>query len=292
MSVSDKAVLILSDDPATAERVTEAVRPLVKHLVLAQNSAEAMQKAATQPFDCIILRLAQPSIPDPAQFFTWCQAKKSFQKVPWIVLGKDIENEEIVVKNDHVKFLEKPDDGAGLIRILNGVFFNAGHDASKPPSIDVNFINPIVKAVSEVIKSMAQIELKRGAPFLKKTGDAATALGDISGIIAMNSDKFLGSMAFCFEKKVVLKIYENMLGTKSETINDDVKDAVSEMTNIIFGNAKRDLNAAGHTIAAALPSVITGPKHEIRHSVSGHCFCIPFTCDEGRIVVECVISPK
>jgi chemotaxis protein CheX len=83
-----------------------------------------------------------------------------------------------------------------------------------------------------------------------------------------------------------------MLGSEAQEINDDVKDCVSELTNIIFGNAKRDLNAAGHTISAALPSVITGKGHEIRHAVQGICLVIPFSSTFGKVNVETVINTQ
>ncbi len=188
-----------------------------------------------------------------------------------------------------MKFIPDAGDTASLGKMLEGVFFDTG-GSDKAPTIDVNFINPIVSAVATVIKTMAAIDLQREAPFIKKSPNETSLKGDISGIIAMNSNRFVGSMAISFEQTLILKVFQNMLGTQAKDINDDVKDCVSELTNIIFGNAKRDLNAAGHTISAALPSVITGKGHEIRHSVTGVCLVIPFKSEFGRVNIETVIN--
>jgi chemotaxis protein CheX len=175
-----------------------------------------------------------------------------------------------------------------LIKLLEGILFSAGQAAE----LDVSLINPLVGAVVNTLKSMASIELKRGTPFVRKPNDKSPTGVDVTGLVAMNSDRFLGSLAISFEEPAVLHVYEKMLGQPQKTISDDVKDCVAEMSNIIFGHAKKELNEAGHTILPAIPSIVTGKNHEIRHNVQGTCLVIPFETSSGRIVVECVISPK
>ena len=291
MGISDKSLLVVTEDSEVFSRAEAALKPLVKIIAHAKNADEAIKKAQNQVFDAFLLRTKQPSLTDPKHVYQWAKEQKGQKESAWVVLGKDIEDESIVVKDSRIKFLADPNDGTGLVRVLNGLFF-ALEDSKSSGGIDVSFINPLVGAVVEVLKTMATIELNRGQPFIRQSTDTGSTKSDVSGIIAMNSDRFLGSMAICFEKSLALKAYENMLGTAAPDINDDVRDAVSEMTNIIFGNAKRDLNVAGHTIAPAIPSVISGPAHQIRHSVGGHRFCVPFSSSFGSLVVECVISPK
>ena len=291
MSLNEKILLFLIDDDAVAAEVEKAIGGSVKRIIRAKNSDEAISKASNQVFDGFLLRLKNPIFENPKGAFLWSLDQEKYKKSPWIVLGKDIENDQVLIKNNHVKFVEDFKNTDMLIKMLGGVFFTTGTGA-KGPAIDVSFINPIVTAVAEVIKTMAQIELKRETPFIKQPGATSGIKGDISGVIAMNSDRFVGSMAISFEEELILKIYKNMLGSELKQINDDVKDCVNEMTNIIFGNAKRDLNATGHTINAALPSVITGKGHEIRHAIQGLCLVIPFSAPEGKVVVECVINTE
>ncbi len=290
MGLESKSILALVDEEAVRSSVETSVKPLVKTLIFAKNSNEAQSKLNNQQFDAIILRTKAPVMGEQRGVFNWSLTNKDYKLVPWIVLGKDVENEEVVIKNNHVKFLPDPSDPTLLVKMLSSVFFTVPPKGSA--SIDVEFINPLVKAVIEVLKTMSQLELQRDTPFVKLPGQASTIQPDISGVIAMNSNFFLGSLAISFEEKLILKIFEKMLGTKATTLNDDVKDCVSEITNVIFGNAKRDLNAIGHTIAAALPSVVTGKNHEIRHSITGHCICVPFSCADGKLNVECMISAK
>jgi len=159
-------------------------------------------------------------------------------------------------------------------------------------SLDAHYIKPFVDAVVTVIETMSQVKLTRQTPFIKRPGvQKPVPVGDITGIVAMNSDRYVGSMALCFQEPLMLEIFNKMIGGSATSINDDVKDAVAELTNIVFGHAKRDLNALGHSIKPAIPTVITGKNHEVRHSVEGLCVVIPFESIFGHVLVEAVTRP-
>lgn len=287
----EKTLLLITDDDQIAREVPAFLKDEVKQVAVAVSGADAVRKITNQLYDGILVRTKRPSLNDPSHAFQYTQTHKKLKNIPWIVLGKDIEDEEIVITQPHVKFLADPRDREALLGLVKTFFLSGAAGTDKAP-VDVNFVNPIVSAVVQVLGTMAQLELTRGTPFLKKATDSSAAIGDISGMIAMNSNRFLGSMAICFEKSLALQVYAKMLGETPSDLNDDVKDAVSELTNVIFGNAKRDLNVAGHTIAPAIPTVVTGPKHEIRHAARGEVICIPFSCPHGKLMVECMISPK
>lgn len=289
MEILDISTLVVCQDPELQSQIAAALKPVVRSVICLSNPADAISKAMNQEFDLIVYRTLQPSLKDPRGFFEWSLSHKTAKNTPWIVLGKDVESPEALLDKPQVKFLEDFKNQENLVQIIRTLFYKPAK-ANGGPALDVSFINPIVKAVVEVLASMGKLEFTRGTPFLKKPNDPVTAQGDISGIIAMNSNRFIGSLAICFQSSAILEVYKNMLGSSPAAINDDVKDAVAELTNIIFGNAKRDLNVLGHTIAPAIPSVVTGKNHEIRHSVKGHCICIPFESKQGKLVVEYVIA--
>jgi chemotaxis protein CheX len=290
MSLSGKKILCLTDNAETKAFVTATLTPLVKFVVFAVSDADGMSKLNNSEFDCILLRTNLPTLDEPKKLFQLTKVHKVYKTLPWIVLGKDIEKEDHIIQYRSLKFLENPKDGPALIKMLEGLLFTPDSSAA---AIDVNFLNPFVQAVVTVIESMSQVQLTRGTPFVRKTGAGqAASYGDVSGLIGMNSDRFMGSMAICYQEGLILRIVTNMLGNPVREINDDVKDAVAELTNIIFGHAKRDLNAVGHTIQPAIPSVVTGKNHEIRHSVDGICLVVPFEANAGKLVVECVMRPR
>jgi chemotaxis protein CheX len=78
----------------------------------------------------------------------------------------------------------------------------------------------------------------------------------------------------------------NMLGDSVAEVDDGVKDAVGEMTNMISGAARRRLAEQGLTLSAGLPTVVSGRDHTIQHVVDGPVLVIPFENDQGSLVVE------
>lgn len=159
---------------------------------------------------------------------------------------------------------------------------------SASKKVDVNFINPFLEGTVEVLKIQAKTQAKAGAPFLKDP--KASFGGDISGVIGLISDHFTGSVVISFPEQTFLKIMSRMLGEEFTEINADIKDGAAELTNIIFGHAKRVLNEKGYGIKMAIPSVITGKDHSIQNTSGSPRMAIPFECDLGKFGIEVCLS--
>jgi chemotaxis protein CheX len=148
--------------------------------------------------------------------------------------------------------------------------------------MNVEFVNPFLSATINVLKTMAFTEVQPGKPFLKKD---RTSRGDVSGIVGITGPPN-GSMSLSFTGSCIIQIVANMLGERFPDINDEVKDAVGELSNMICGTARNDLGNKGYSFKISIPIVVSGPKHEIRHLCSGPTIGIPFTTDAGPFVVE------
>lgn len=152
--------------------------------------------------------------------------------------------------------------------------------------MDVKIINAFLDGTVSVLKTMAFIEPKAGAPYLKKD---AKARGDISGIIGL-AGSVKGSLALSFEEPCILEIVSSMLGEQISEINAEISDAVGEITNMVSGAARKNMEDAGFTILSALPTVISGKGHSIAHVMGGPSIIIPFETAKGRFVVDICIG--
>lgn len=149
------------------------------------------------------------------------------------------------------------------------------------------FLNPFLQATINVLSTMAMISPKPGKAGVKE-GDVA--VGDITGIIGITGHAE-GSLAVSFSESCALKIVENMVGEKYEKMTEEVADAVGELTNMISGDARAQLQKAGFDFTAAIPTVVRGKDHTIRHlSQGGPTVMIPFTTDDGNFYVEASFS--
>lgn len=147
----------------------------------------------------------------------------------------------------------------------------------------VEFINPFLASLLNVLETMATTKLQPQKPELKSS---EVAVGDVSGIIGMVGPQVKGSMSITFDENLALTIMERMLGDKPVSINEEVTDMVGEITNMVTGGAKRLLAEKGFDFDMATPTVVAGHKHTINHTANGNVILMPFTSEWGNAYIE------
>lgn len=149
--------------------------------------------------------------------------------------------------------------------------------------MNVEFINPFLSSMLNVMSTMAQMELTPEKPQLKKD---QTAKGDISGLIGMVSDQAKGSLSITFEGPLALATMKKMVGEAPDEVNEEITDLVGEITNMVTGGAKRMLSEKGIEFDMATPVVVSGENHKIHHKATGPIVIIPLRHDQGKAYIE------
>jgi len=149
--------------------------------------------------------------------------------------------------------------------------------------MNVDFINPFLESISNVIATMASVKTVPGKVSLK-LGDVAH--GDVTGLIGMVGETTRGSLAISFSKEAIIDITSKMLGETFTEMNSDVLDCVGEITNMVTGGAKKILSEKGYDFEMATPVIVSGDNHKIIHKFRGTKIIIPFTTDHGGFFVE------
>ncbi|MCL5019699.1 MAG: chemotaxis protein CheX [Patescibacteria group bacterium] len=147
--------------------------------------------------------------------------------------------------------------------------------------MDVKLVNPFLEATLNVLSTMAFTKAVADKPYLKQGKEA---IGDITGIISFSGDA-TGSLSITFTQSCIVSIVSNMLGETITEINEEVRDAVGELTNMISGDARRKLQQHGYSIRAAIPTVISGKNHVIKHFYEGPCVALPFKTESGDLFI-------
>ena len=147
-------------------------------------------------------------------------------------------------------------------------------------AVRVEFINPFIIAVTKTLETMVGCKVTRGAPQLKKNPQS---LYPISGIIGL-SGVVAGTVVLTMSKELALKCASVMLMDEYNELNADVFDAVGELTNVVAGNAKAQLEE--YKLSLSLPNVINGNETELHFPDSCQPITIPFTTEFGPLAVE------
>lgn len=143
-------------------------------------------------------------------------------------------------------------------------------------TINVNHINPFLIASSKIFKEMCFIDSKIGKPFIKEP----IFLDNTILIIIGFTGKMKGQVMISFEYEIALDVASKMIMMPITEMDDFAKSAISELGNMILGNAATIFSTQGIDIDITPPTIGTGTM-SFSHSYT-RSICIPFIYDEGK----------
>ena len=148
-------------------------------------------------------------------------------------------------------------------------------------SIDIDYINPVIAGLEEVFDKMLNCKVERKGIGLMENNQA---LYPVSGIIGI-SGKGVGTVVLSMQQSVALKAARVMLMTEDITeIDDDVLDAVGELTNMVCGDAKAKL--AQYQLSISLPNILCGDNCRLYFPRNSSPISIPFQCEWGLLALQ------
>lgn len=149
--------------------------------------------------------------------------------------------------------------------------------------MDAMFVNPFVEGALHILNTTAMVKVKPRPPFLKSH---AKALGDISGILEISGD-LRGSAAISFSKNSILGIVSAMFGEDMAEINEEIIDAVGEISNMIAGHVTTKIAELDKRVKVKFVRVCMGSDQDIDHLRDGsHVLALPFQTTQGKMVIE------
>jgi len=149
--------------------------------------------------------------------------------------------------------------------------------------MNVDFINPFLSSICNVLVTMAMIEPKSGKPTIQSDH---LPPAEITGIIRMNSPQTCGVLAISFTEPLIHEVTKRMLGDDADTVDETLKDLVGEITNMVCGNAKGILDQKGYDFDMAIPSVVIGCDRATIFPEGCTVIVVPFTTEFGEFFVE------
>jgi chemotaxis protein CheX len=74
-------------------------------------------------------------------------------------------------------------------------------------------------------------------------------------------------------------------------VDDDVLDAIAEVTNMIIGNVKTTLEETHGSLSLGVPTVIYGRNYQARTSSVPAWTVVPFRCGEETMEIRFTLMP-
>jgi chemotaxis protein CheX len=152
-----------------------------------------------------------------------------------------------------------------------------------------DLVKAIRSATEEVFTMMLNLEIAAGEVFVEKE-EAVPSSGVVSLIGLAGS--WVGSGSLACSAVCAAKIASALLMAPYEAIDEDVLDAVAEVTNMIIGNVKTALESRLGAMGLSTPTVIYGRNFQTRSSGNQEWTVVPFTLGEDRMCVQVCIAPN
>jgi len=129
----------------------------------------------------------------------------------------------------------------------------------------VEYINPFIEAAQSVIKAICSVNVKLGKVYLKSSPISFNQIIIIIGVVG----RIKGQISFELSQQTAKKIVSIMMGGMLITELDEIsKSAISEMGNMIMGNASTIFATNSIDIDITPPTLLTGDKIEVSNKVA------------------------
>jgi chemotaxis protein CheX len=147
------------------------------------------------------------------------------------------------------------------------------------------FVDSFKNSARFVIESMAMTNVDYGPVEIVPAGEYI--FSGATGLIGYSSGESVrGVLIISFNPECIIGIAGSMLGEVYEELNQGVMDSVGELTNIIMGQAKRELSEKGFSFDMATPLMFKGDSVSVSPVSGGERARVNATTSYGPFLIE------
>jgi len=146
----------------------------------------------------------------------------------------------------------------------------------------MEFAHIIKSATEEIFATMIFLELAAGEPLTAGKQDLGCY---VSAMIGLSGD-FNAMLGIHCPADVGMAIAGAMLGMEVDEVDEDTKDALGEITNMLAGGLKDAFASKEVDLMLAIPTTISGNNYKISAPTGSNRILIPFDIEAGRFYID------
>ena len=146
----------------------------------------------------------------------------------------------------------------------------------------MNIGQDIIGATTDVFTTMLMMDLVVGDPVEGTGGEVES---NITAMLGLGGD-LRGMLAVHCPATVAMAITSGFLGMDVDELNEDVKDAIGEIANMVAGNLKIAFAGYDLKIELAIPTSIVGTSYRVGGMLGARRVAVPFAMESGQFLVE------
>jgi chemotaxis protein CheX len=154
----------------------------------------------------------------------------------------------------------------------------------------VAYLHPFVEAAYNVLKEVTQIEVKRGDLYLK---NSSMKIMGVAALVGLAGD-VEGRVLFDMTKETALHVVSIMNGGEKFTSLDEMaKATITELANMITGQAITKLHDLGFKFDLTPPALFSGDNMEISNTLKVEALIVPMELSQiGTVEINVVVRER
>ncbi|HLM99505.1 MAG TPA: chemotaxis protein CheX [Bryobacteraceae bacterium] len=154
---------------------------------------------------------------------------------------------------------------------------------------DTKMAGALRAATEEVFSTMLGIEVAAGEPYRLPSKPEPT-----NGVVALIglTGKWVGTGSVFCTGDFARKISGQLLMSEFASIDQEVLDAIGEVTNMIVGSFKNSLEAEVGMLNMSIPVVVFGHNFTATSIHRTEWLVVPFECGSERLIVKACLAPQ
>ena len=151
----------------------------------------------------------------------------------------------------------------------------------------VEYINPFVEAAYNILTEVLGGDIKRGDLYLKSTSMPVMGVAALVGLAGDVS----GRVIFDMNLQTALKIASKMNGEELKVFDELAKATITELANMVTGQAVTKLHDLGFRFDLTPPALFTGENMEIAdHEVEA--LIVPLETGQGKVEINVAVRDR
>jgi len=148
-------------------------------------------------------------------------------------------------------------------------------------------VTTLSQATVEVFTTMLGMELVE-QPAYRQGGKPEPTNGVVT-LIGL-AGKWVGTGSICCAPEVARKISGQLLMSEFANVDQEVLDAMGEVTNMIIGNFKNSIEDVVGPLGLSIPVVIFGHNFTASSLHAAEWTVVPFHCPDGKMEIKICLS--
>ncbi len=156
-------------------------------------------------------------------------------------------------------------------------------------SLHNQIVDSLIRSAGDVFSTMLGSELSSGEVTIEtiaaEPNDGVVSFIGIAG-------SWVGTGSLTCSPAMACRICAAMLMAEAPAVNEDVLDAVAELTNMIIGSVKTDLENVLGPLGLSIPTVVFGRNFKTRSAAAGDWIHVRFLWDGEPLMIKMCLAPN